>query len=295
MGIQLVNNVTLIRHAYVLTAHQRRGIGEKLLKHLMSLARTSTVLVGTWEAAYWAVRFYENHGFRLVPSEEKDRLLRKYWNIPERQIETSVVLKLKNKATFFAISEHPRSVISFLYTLLFIHIRIKILVKRVISVAQKKADKGKVSLKAGVVMAREVITIDENASVKEAADIMNQLEIGSIIATKKEKAIGIITERDLLKRIIAEGKNAKKTKVKDIMSSPLIVIAPNTDLEEAARLMFEKKIKKLAVIDQNRLVGVVSLTDIARVQPEVIKILQRLSATQDTPESIKKVLDSYIV
>jgi len=162
-------------------------------------------------------------------------------------------------------------------------------------VAQKKADKGKVSLKAGVVMAMEVITIDENASVKEAADIMNQLEIGSIIATKKEKAIGIITERDLLKRIIAEGKNAKKTKVKDIMSSPLIVIAPNTDLEEAARLMFEKKIKKLAVIDQNRLVGVVSLTDIARVQPEVIKILQRLSATQDTPESIKKVLDSYIV
>ena len=95
MGIQLVNDVTLIRHAYVLTAHQRRGIGEKLLKHLMSLARISTVLVGTWEAAYWAVRFYEKHGFKLVPSEEKDRLLRKYWNIPERQIETSVVLKLK--------------------------------------------------------------------------------------------------------------------------------------------------------------------------------------------------------
>jgi GNAT superfamily N-acetyltransferase len=95
MGIQLVNDVTLIRHAYVLTNHQRRGIGENLLKHLMSLARTSEVLVGTWEAAYWAVRFYEKHGFRLVSSEEKDRLLRKYWNIPERQIETSVVLKLK--------------------------------------------------------------------------------------------------------------------------------------------------------------------------------------------------------
>jgi len=95
MGIQLVNDVTLIRHAYVLTAHQRKGMGEKLLKYLMSLARTSTVLVGTWEAAYWAVRFYEKHGFTLVPREEKDRLLRKYWNIPERQIETSVVLKLK--------------------------------------------------------------------------------------------------------------------------------------------------------------------------------------------------------
>jgi GNAT superfamily N-acetyltransferase len=95
MGIQLVNDVTLIRHAYVLTDNQRRGIGENLLKHLMSLARTSAVLVGTWEAAYWAVRFYEKHGFRLVSKEEKDRLLRKYWNIPKRQIETSVVLKLK--------------------------------------------------------------------------------------------------------------------------------------------------------------------------------------------------------
>jgi GNAT superfamily N-acetyltransferase len=96
MGIQLVNDVTLIRHAYVLISHQRRGIGEKLLKHLLSLARTGEVLVGTWEAAQWAIRFYEKHGFKLVSKEEKDRLLRKYWNIPERQTETSVVLKLKN-------------------------------------------------------------------------------------------------------------------------------------------------------------------------------------------------------
>ncbi|MCW4045586.1 MAG: GNAT family N-acetyltransferase [Candidatus Bathyarchaeota archaeon] len=97
MGIQLVNDVTLIRHAYVQTAHQRKGIGEKLLKHLIGLARTPTVLVGTWEAAYWAVHFYEKHGFTLVPTEEKNRLLKKYWNIPERQIETSVVLKLAEK------------------------------------------------------------------------------------------------------------------------------------------------------------------------------------------------------
>jgi GNAT superfamily N-acetyltransferase len=94
MGIQRVNDVTLIRHAYVLKSLQRRGIGEKLLKHLLSLARTTEVLVGTWEAAYWATRFYEKHGFKLVSKEEKDKLLRKYWNIPERQIETSVVLKL---------------------------------------------------------------------------------------------------------------------------------------------------------------------------------------------------------
>jgi GNAT superfamily N-acetyltransferase len=96
MGIQRVNHVTLIRHAYVLTRRQRRGIGEKLLKHLLGLVGTSEVLVGTWETAHWAVRFYEKHGFKLVSKEEKDRLLRKYWNIPERQVETSVVLKLKS-------------------------------------------------------------------------------------------------------------------------------------------------------------------------------------------------------
>ena len=97
MGIQPVNDVTLVRHAYVLTGHQRRGLGEKLLRHLLGMARTSEVLVGTWEEAQWAIRFYEKHGFKLVTKKEKDRLLRKYWNIPDRQIETSVVLKLKRQ------------------------------------------------------------------------------------------------------------------------------------------------------------------------------------------------------
>ena len=95
MGIQHFGDVALIRHAYVLTNRQRKGIGEKLLNYLLSLARTSTVLVGTWEAAGWAVRFYEKHGFKLVPTQEKNKLLRKYWKIPNRQVETSVVLKLK--------------------------------------------------------------------------------------------------------------------------------------------------------------------------------------------------------
>jgi GNAT superfamily N-acetyltransferase len=94
MGIQPLNEVTLIRHAYVLTSRQRRGIGEKLLRHLLDMTQTSKVLVGTWEAAYWAIRFYEKHGFKLVTTEKKNRLLRKYWNIPERQVETSVVLRL---------------------------------------------------------------------------------------------------------------------------------------------------------------------------------------------------------
>ncbi len=97
MGIQRVNDVTLIRHAYVLTSYQRMGFGEKLLNHLLGLVRTSKVYVGTWEAAGWAVKFYEKHGFQLVSEEEKNKLLKKYWCIPERQIETSVVLELKRQ------------------------------------------------------------------------------------------------------------------------------------------------------------------------------------------------------
>jgi GNAT superfamily N-acetyltransferase len=93
MGIQPVKDVTLIRHAYVLTSQQRKGYGEKLLNHLMTLAQTSTVLVGTWSAAFWAVNFYAKTGFMQVGEEEKNSLLRKYWNIPKRQVETSTVLK----------------------------------------------------------------------------------------------------------------------------------------------------------------------------------------------------------
>ncbi len=91
MGLQLVQDVALIRHAYVRTARQNQGIGGKLLSHLRTLT-DRPILVGTWAAAVWAIRFYEKHGFRLVSPEEKDRLLRRYWSIPERQIETSVVL-----------------------------------------------------------------------------------------------------------------------------------------------------------------------------------------------------------
>ncbi len=91
MGIQNVADVTLIRHAYVRTVHRGRGIGAALLLHLRSLT-TRPILLGTWATATWAIHFYEKHGFALIIGEEQRRLLRKYWSIPERQIETSVVL-----------------------------------------------------------------------------------------------------------------------------------------------------------------------------------------------------------
>jgi len=92
MGIQLVKDVTLIRHAYTLTGHQQKGLGEQLLNYLLRLAKTKRILVGTWEAAPWAIKFYQKHGFDLLSREETNKLLKKYWRIPERQVETSVVL-----------------------------------------------------------------------------------------------------------------------------------------------------------------------------------------------------------
>jgi GNAT superfamily N-acetyltransferase len=91
MGLQSVRDVDLIRHAYTLPDHQRHGIGGALLGHLRQLS-TRRILVGTWAAADWAVRFYQRHGFELVAPARKAVLLKTYWNIPDRQIETSVVL-----------------------------------------------------------------------------------------------------------------------------------------------------------------------------------------------------------
>jgi GNAT superfamily N-acetyltransferase len=101
MGIQEVGDVTLIRHAYVRTSHQNHGIGGQLLLHLRKLA-SGPILIGTWTDASWAIKFYERHGFRVVPPAEKERLLRKYWKIPQRQMETSVVLAEANRQ---AVSE----------------------------------------------------------------------------------------------------------------------------------------------------------------------------------------------
>lgn len=95
MGIQDVKDVTLIRHAYVRTAARRKGVGARLLQHLLS-STDRPVLIGTWKAATWAIGFYRKHGFDTVPKDDVPALLRKYWSIPDRQIETSVVLAQKD-------------------------------------------------------------------------------------------------------------------------------------------------------------------------------------------------------
>jgi GNAT superfamily N-acetyltransferase len=91
MGLQSVRDVTLVRHAYVLTANQRRGIGASLLSRLRDLKK-APMLIGTWADAAWAIRFYEKNGFELVGPTVKDRLLQQYWTVSQRQAEVSVVL-----------------------------------------------------------------------------------------------------------------------------------------------------------------------------------------------------------
>jgi N-acetylglutamate synthase-like GNAT family acetyltransferase len=103
MGIQDKNDVELIRHAYVITSKRKKGIGTLLIHELLKDSK-KPILIGTWKAAHWAISFYERHGFFVVSEKEKNFLLRKYWNIPDRQVETSVVLadiKYKDKKNFY--------------------------------------------------------------------------------------------------------------------------------------------------------------------------------------------------
>ena len=105
MGIQPVQNVTLIRHAYVCTVKRNQGIEGKLLTFLFDQIN-SPILIGTWASAVWAIHFYGKYGFMLVSPEEKNRLLKKYWSIPERQVENSVVLADREWITARNQAEH---------------------------------------------------------------------------------------------------------------------------------------------------------------------------------------------
>jgi CBS domain-containing protein len=160
---------------------------------------------------------------------------------------------------------------------------------------QNQGKLAETSLPIKNVMVKEVITIKDNATVKQAAETMSQLGISCLIVLEKRKAAGIITEMDLLKRVIAEGKDPNITKVTQVMSRPLIVAEPDMDLGEAVELMFRKKIKKLPVVHEDRLMGLITLTDIARGAPEMLKIIRQLATNQTIPRNIQKVIDRYIV
>jgi len=150
------------------------------------------------------------------------------------------------------------------------------------------------SLKVEDVMVEDVITIEAGATVKKAVSLMNENEIGCLIVVKQGKAIGIVTERDMLARVLALARDPERTRVSEVMSAPLVVADPKMDLEEAARLMFKMKVKKLPVVSDSQLVGLITLTDLARFQPQIIKILKKAHAVNQAPKRMQKVVDFYI-
>ena len=112
-------------------------------------------------------------------------------------------------------------------------------------------------------MTKDVLTIEANKTVTEAATLMSQKDVGDLIVMEKSTPVGIVTERDFVRRVLAEGKPTN-TKVSDVMSTPLKVIDPEAPIKEAARRMVSKGIRRLAVIKDNKLVGIITVTDFAR-------------------------------
>jgi CBS domain-containing protein len=121
----------------------------------------------------------------------------------------------------------------------------------------------------GKVMSKKVVTTAETDSVFDACKLLRDHKIGSLIIISEKKAVGIITERDVIERVICNEKDPKATKVKDVMSRPLITVDSLLPVGEAAKLMSEKKIKKLGVVTHGRLIGVITTSDIVRAEPKI--------------------------
>jgi CBS domain-containing protein len=113
-------------------------------------------------------------------------------------------------------------------------------------------------------MTKNVITLDSSAPVKKVAELMDKHDIGCVIVMNEGKPIGIITERDMLKRVLLQFKDPRMTRVNDIMSTPLIASNPETNVREAVRLMNERRIKKLPVVEASHLIGLLTITDLVR-------------------------------
>ncbi len=135
----------------------------------------------------------------------------------------------------------------------------------------------RMSLVVQNIMVSNVITTEKHALVIDAVKIMNQHGIGCLVVTENGNPIGIVTERDFLKRVLVESKNPKKTKVQEVMSSPLIVAKPDMEIDKVTRFMFDRKIKKLPIVEDGKLVGLVTFTDLLRFQPSLIRVVKELT------------------
>jgi CBS domain-containing protein len=148
------------------------------------------------------------------------------------------------------------------------------------------------------VMVGEVISIRPGATIKDAVDLMNHHDIGCLVVADEGGVEGIITERDVLRRVISESRRPERTKVSDVMSKPLMVGGPTMYVEDAAKLMFKKGIKKLPILKNGGVIGIVTLSDIARivsVEPQVAKVVEELKKSGWLPSRrMKRIVDFYI-
>ncbi len=141
------------------------------------------------------------------------------------------------------------------------------------------------------IMTSPVITMRSNAKVSEAASAMCAHNIGSLVVVdRNEKPIGIITERDMIRKVVVTSRNPKSVDVTQIMSSPLVTGDPDMDLEDSAKLMINKKIKRLPIVDQGRIVGIVTFTDLIRAQPQIVSTLERSIGIDKMPRRFKKLM-----
>jgi CBS domain-containing protein len=150
------------------------------------------------------------------------------------------------------------------------------------------------SVQMSDIMVKKVITISRASTVEDAVRLMNEHEIGCLVVTENKNAVGMLTERDLMKRVLARSQDPKKTKVEQVMSVPLISLGPNVEIGDASRIMFQKNIKKMPIVKNDKLLGLITLTDILRIQPQLIKMYKILSSDL-APKRIKKVLDYYLL
>jgi len=145
------------------------------------------------------------------------------------------------------------------------------------------------------VMVTNVVTVDVGVNIRKAVERMNNHEIGCLVVLEKGNFAGILTERDVLKRVVAKARTPDKTLVGDVMSKPLTVVSPEASLEEALELMFEKRVKKLIVAKDKELVGLITMTDIARIHTAMVEHIKRLAAKYDIPKRMEKVIHYYVV
>lgn len=142
------------------------------------------------------------------------------------------------------------------------------------------------------VMARRVLLVEASSSAKNAARMMNKFGVSSLIVSSEGDVVGILTERDILTRVVASGQDPEQVEVSEIMSEPIIVVNPDTPIEQAVQIMLMERIKKLPVLEKDeekiKLVGILSMTDIARMQPHLIENIKNLTQ-KDDPEMMAEM------